>query len=110
MARVEPEPAYGYLRVIDLPDGEVELLEKQLDEYAKAHNLVLLDVRKERYRLLRIDEFTAWLIELEVQHLVVPSVEHITTHPIARMLFCQAVYLDAGVELYEAGADGELLG
>ncbi|KAB1150708.1 hypothetical protein F7R91_01640 [Streptomyces luteolifulvus] len=102
MTRVEREPAYGYLRVLDLPEDEVEVLEKQLHEYANAHNLVLLDVRKERYRLLRPGELAAWLIEREVQHLIVPSAEHVTTHPIARMLFCQAVYLDAGAELHEA--------
>lgn len=105
MTRVEPEPAYGYLRVLNLPDGEVEVLEKQLDEYAKAHNLVLLDVRKERYRLLRLSEFTAWLLERDIRHLIVPSVEHVTTHPIAKMLFCEAVYLDAGAELHEACGD-----
>jgi hypothetical protein len=102
VTRVEREPAYGYLRVLDLPDGEIEVLEKQLHEYAKAHNMVLLGIRKERYRLLRPGELAAWLIEQEAQHLIVPSVEHVTTHPIARMLFCQAVYLDAGAELHEA--------
>ena len=102
MTRVEPEPAYGYLRVIDASDDEIEVFEKQLDEYAKAHSLVLLDVRKDRYRLLRPGELAAWLIEQDIRHLVVPSVEHVTTHPIARMLFCQAVYLDAGAELHEA--------
>ena len=102
MSSSEKEPAYGYLRVLDLPDDEVEVLEKQLYEYATARGLVLLGIRKERYRLLRIGEFTAWLLEREVQHLIVPSVERVTTHPIARMLFCQAVYLDAGAELHEA--------
>jgi hypothetical protein len=102
VTRVEPEPAYGYLRVLDLPKDEVEVLEKQLHEYAAAHNLKLLDVRKERYRLLRPGELSAWLIEREARHLIVPSVEHVTTHPIAKMLFCEAVYLDAGAELHEA--------
>lgn len=102
MTRVEPEPAYGYLRVLDATADEVEVLEKQLDEYAKAHNLVLLDIRKDRYRLLRLGELSAWLIERDIRHLIIPSIEHITDHPIARMLFYEAVYMDAYAELHEA--------
>ncbi|MGH1552467.1 hypothetical protein ACRAWF_11185 [Streptomyces sp. L7] len=108
MTRVEREPAYGYLRLIDVPDDEVEVLEKQLHEYAEAHNLKLLGIHKGRYRLLRLGELTAWLLERQVQHLIVPSVEHVTTHPIAQMLFCEAVYLDAGAELHEVGAEASL--
>lgn len=102
MTRIEPEPAYGYLRVLGATADEIEVLEKQLDEYAKAQNLVLLDIRKDRYRLLRLGELEAWLIEQQVQHLIIPSVEHVTEHPIAKMMFCQTVYLDAGAELHEA--------
>ncbi|MEV5532225.1 hypothetical protein [Streptomyces prunicolor] len=102
MSRSEIELAYGYLRVMDVPVDEVEVLEKQLDEYAKANNLVLLDVRKDQNRLLRLGELGAWLIEKQVQHLIVPSAAHITEHPIAWMLFCEAVYLDARAELHEA--------
>lgn len=102
MSRQERELAYGYLRVMNVPADEIDELEKQLDEYATAHNLVLLDIRKDRHRLLRLGELGAWLIEMQVQHLIVPSAAHITEHPIAWMLFCEAVYLDARAELHEA--------
>lgn len=102
MPRREMEPAYGYLRALDLPTDEVEALEKQLHEYAYTHDLRMLEIRKDRYRLLRLRELAAWLIESDVQHLIIPSMEHITNHPIARMMFCEAVCLDARAELHEA--------
>lgn len=103
MARQELEPAYGYLRVMDVPADEVDALEKQLYEYASANMLRLVEVRKDRYRLLRLGDLSAWLIERGVEHLIVPSVEHVTSHPIARLLFCEAVCLDARAELHEVG-------
>ncbi|WP_330266359.1 hypothetical protein [Streptomyces griseorubiginosus] len=102
MPRQEIEPAYGYVRAHDLPDDEVDALEKQLYEYASANRLRLVDIRVERYRLLRLGELSGWLIEEQVQHLIVPSMEHVSSHPIARMLFCEAVCLDARAELHEA--------
>ncbi|MFJ3896847.1 hypothetical protein [Streptomyces sp. NPDC090083] len=102
MSRQELEPAYGYLRVLNLPDGEVEVLEKQLHEYANTHNLRLLEIRKDQYRLLRLGELGTWLFEKQVQHLIIPSAGHVTTHPIARMLFYEAVCLDARAEVHEA--------
>ncbi|MFJ6985043.1 MULTISPECIES: hypothetical protein [unclassified Streptomyces] len=87
------------------PQSEIDMLEKQLDEYAKANNLVLLEVRKDRYRLLRLGELGAWLIEKQVQHLIISSAAHVTTHPIARLLFYEAVCLDARAEVHEACED-----
>ncbi|MFE3858438.1 hypothetical protein ACFXPN_45830 [Streptomyces griseorubiginosus] len=102
MPRPEIEPAYGYVRALDLPDDEVDALEKQLYEYASANMLRLVDIRVDRYRLLRLGELSAWLAEEQVQHLIIPSAEHVTPHPIARMMFYEAVCLDAGAELHEA--------
>jgi hypothetical protein len=90
------------LRLLDLPDDEVDALEKQLYEYAHAHNLRLVDIRTDRHRLLRLGELAGWLIEEQIQHLIVPSMEHVSSHPIARMMFCEAVCLDARAELHEA--------
>ncbi|MFD4573544.1 hypothetical protein [Streptomyces sp. NPDC058479] len=90
------------MRALDLPAGGVEALEKQLHAYADANDLRMLEIRKDRYRLLRLGKLAAWLIESDVQHLIIPSMEHITNHPIARMIFCEAVCLDARAELHEA--------
>ena len=102
MPRQELQPAYGYLRALNLPDDEVEALEKQLHEYAYVHSLKLLEIRKDQHRLLRLRELGVWLFEKQVQHLIIPSMEHITTHPIVRMLFCEVVCLDARAEIHEA--------
>ncbi|QKV91643.1 hypothetical protein HUT19_07640 [Streptomyces sp. NA02950] len=102
MPRREIEPAYGYIRALDLPDDEVDALEKQLYEYAYANMLHLVDIRVERYRLLRFGDFTGWLREHQAQHVIIPSAEHVTPHPIARMMFYEAICLDAGAELHEA--------
>ncbi|KUO18816.1 hypothetical protein [Streptomyces dysideae] len=101
MPSSEKEPAYGYLRLIDVPDDEVEVLEKQLREYAHAHNLRLLDIHHDRGRGLSVGQVVAMLQRGGIQHLVVPSLEHVSSHPIVRMVFCEAVYLDAGAEVHE---------
>lgn len=105
MPAPEIEPAYGYLRIFDSSAEEVAILEKQLDEYARSHNLSLRQVRQEKYRVLRLGQLATWLIEGGVQHLIVPSLDHVTTHPIVRLVFCEAVYLDARAELHEACLD-----
>jgi hypothetical protein len=105
MPAPEIEPAYGYLRTLDNSVEEVALLEKQLDEYARSHNLSLRQVYQDKYQVLRVGRFATWLIEGGVQHLIVPSLDHVTTHPIVRLVFCEAVCLDARAELHEACLD-----
>lgn len=96
------EPAYGYLRVHDASSEEVKLLEKQLKEYAQEHKLNLRQIYRERHSALRVGGLGDWLVEGGVQHLIVPSMDHVTTHPLARLVFYEAVCLDARAELHEA--------
>ena len=96
------EPAYGYLRVHDASREEVALLEKQLEEYAEAHDLHLRQIYRERHSALRVGGLGNWLVESGVQHLIVPSLIHVSEHPIARLVFCEAVCLDARAEIHEA--------
>lgn len=102
MPASELEPAFGYLRVHDASREEVALLEKQLEEYAKAHNLNLRQIYRERHSALRIGGLGDWLVEGGVQHLIVPSMDHVSEHPIARLVFYEAVCLDARAEVHEA--------
>ncbi|MBK3640462.1 hypothetical protein [Streptomyces sp. MBT33] len=78
------------------------MLEKQLEEYAKAHNLDLQQVHREKYRALRVGNLADWLLGGGVQHLIVPSMDHVSEHPIARLVFYEAVCLDARAEVHEA--------
>lgn len=98
----ELEPAYGYLRVLGASLEEVALLEKQLEECAKAHNLSLQKIHHEQHRALRVGGLADWLLNDGIQHLIVPSMEHISDHSIARLVFCEAVCLDARAEIHEA--------
>lgn len=102
MPAPEIEPAYGYLRVHDASREEVAMLVKQLKEYARTHKLSLREIYREHHRVLRIGHLGDWLVEGGVQHLIVPSLDHVSTHPIARLVFCEAVCLDARAELHEA--------
>lgn len=96
------EPAYGYLRVPHASREEVALLEKQLEEYAEEHSLDLRQVHHERHRALRVGNLADWLLGGGVQHLIVPSMDHVSEHPIARLVFYEAVCLDARAEVHEA--------
>ncbi|WP_262064038.1 hypothetical protein [Streptomyces sp. STR69] len=102
MPAPELEPAFGYLRVHDASSEEVALLEKQLKEYAEAHNLKLRQIYRERHSALRVGGLGDWLVEGGVQHLIVPSMDHVSEHPIARLVFYEAVCLDARAEVHEA--------
>lgn len=102
MSHPEKDSAYGYVRAFDLPDDAVEALEKQLHEYAITHNLQLIDIYQDRNSALPVGRLVAWLQRSGIQHLIVPSAEHVSRHPIVWLLFCEGVYLDARAELHEA--------
>ncbi|WP_158697861.1 hypothetical protein [Streptomyces prunicolor] len=78
------------------------MLEKQLPDYAKAHDLNLRQIYRERHRVLRVAGLADWLLDGGAQHLIVPSMDHVSEHPIARLVFYEAVCLDARAEVHEA--------
>jgi hypothetical protein len=77
---------YGYLRVTDLADDDVQQLECGLRKLAEAEGFCLAEVHYEQqpgcygtcYRLI------AELKQAPVCHLVVPSLDHLSTHPLLR--------------------------
>jgi DNA invertase Pin-like site-specific DNA recombinase len=77
---------YGYLRVTDLEDDEVQQLERGLEKLAEAEGFCLAEIRYEPqpghfgtlYRLI------AELKHAPVRHLVVPSLNHLAAHPLLR--------------------------
>lgn len=77
---------YDYLRVTNLDDDEIQQLEHGLTKLAETEGLCLVEVRHECqpeyytpvYRLAKE------LKRVAVHHLVVPSLDHLSTHPLFR--------------------------
>lgn len=77
---------YGYLRVTDLAEDEVQQLEYGLQKLAEADGFRLAEVCYESqpgdystlYRLL------TELKRAPVRHLAVPSLDHLSSHPLLR--------------------------
>jgi DNA invertase Pin-like site-specific DNA recombinase len=77
---------YGYLRVTDLADDEVQQLECGLKKLAEAEGCCLAEVRYEQQRGC-YSTFYRLLAELKyapVRQLVVPSLDHLASHPLLR--------------------------
>ena len=77
---------YGYLRVTDFTDDEIQQLECGLVKLAEAEGCCLAEIRYECqvgcystfYRLL------TELMQAPVRQLVVPSLDHLSPHPLLR--------------------------
>jgi DNA invertase Pin-like site-specific DNA recombinase len=77
---------YGYLWITELADDEVQQLECALEKLAEAEGFCLTEIRYEHqpgchgmfYRLL------AELKQASVRQLVVPSLDHLASHPLLR--------------------------
>lgn len=77
---------YGYLRVTDLADDEVQQLECGLEKLAEAEGFCLAEVRYE-HQVGCYGTFYPLLAEMTgaaVRHLVVPSLDHVASHPFLR--------------------------
>jgi hypothetical protein len=86
--------AYGYLRVTDeLDDEEIRQLERGLEKFAEAKDWCLTGIWYEDqagyygrfYQLLGEMKRTAVrCVQARICHVVVPSLEHLSTHPLLR--------------------------
>jgi len=77
---------YGYLRVTDLADDDVQQLECGLRKLADAEGCCLAEIRYE-YQAGCYSTFYGLLSELKqasVRQLVVPSLDHLSSHPLLR--------------------------
>ncbi len=78
--------AYGYMRIEYLNDEEIQQLECGLRKLTEAEGFFLIEICYEYqpgyygtfYRL------TEELMRAQVQHVVVPSLDHLATHPLLR--------------------------
>jgi len=87
MSRYVKPLAYGYMRVTDeLDDKEIRQLELGLEKLAEAEGLRLTEICYE-YQMGYYGGFYRLTTELKwgpVLHVVVPSLDHISTHPLLR--------------------------
>lgn len=76
---------YGYIRVTeDLDDDEVQHLERDLDKLAEAKGFCLTEIRHEDQRGYHgtFYHLIAELKQAPERHLVVPSLDHLSAHPL----------------------------
>lgn len=100
--------AYGYLRVqSDTDDHTLDSLEQELESYAEAHGYEFATTFQE----LASGQFTAWnelLVELQrthAHHIIIPSFDHLTRHPLLRQTLLDRAEYDAKAEVHELGDD-----
>ncbi len=77
---------YGYLRVTDLADDELQQLERGLEKLAEAEGFCLTETRYE-HQPGYYDTFyqlTQELKRTQVPHVVLPSLDHLSAHPLLR--------------------------
>ncbi|MGH3764132.1 MAG: recombinase family protein [Pseudonocardiaceae bacterium] len=78
---------YGYLRVSeDLEDDELQQLEHGLHKLAEAEGFCLTDIRSEHQPGYygTFYELTEELKRAPVRHVVMPSPDHLSAHPLLR--------------------------
>jgi DNA invertase Pin-like site-specific DNA recombinase len=96
--------AYGYLRLSpDIDDETVRLVELKLKAHAEALGYEFATYFYEDGSGC----FSAWnelLTEVQradAHHVIVPSLDHLTTHPILRLSLLDRAQQDAKVEVHE---------
>lgn len=102
MARPALPKAVGYLHVgKDEPDERIAALEQQLYDYAERRGYDLSFIEWEISGRIAINRLTALFQRHQAEHLILLSIENITTHPVVELVFRVAVTLDANVEVHE---------
>jgi len=79
---------YGYTRTDQgLPDADVAQLEIAMKFWAEQEDYCLAAVFRERDPISRaaFHELISELMPSEVQHVIVPALDHISTHPMIRI-------------------------
>jgi hypothetical protein len=78
---------YGYLRVTeDLEDDELQHLERGIEKLAEAEGFCIPETRYEHQPgyYTTFYQLTAELKQAQESHLIVPSLDHLSTHPLLR--------------------------
>lgn len=96
---------YGYLRVDDDPaDAEIRRMERKLRNYAEAEGFCYAGTFHEYQsgRCGALDELVRELRRAEARHVVVPSMEHLSRHPLLRSYLLNRLEFEAGARVVVA--------
>lgn len=105
MSRPVLPKAVGYLHVgKDEPDERIAALEQELYDYAERRGYDLSFIEWEMSGRIAIDRLTALFERHQAEHLILLSIENVTTHPVVELVFREAVTLDANVEVHEVSS------
>lgn len=96
--------AYGYMRVLkEASDDEVRALEEQIERYAARCGLDLRGIHYERDGVLMLDLMAETVSECDAKHVIVPSLENLSTHLAVQVVMVQMIHA-AGAALHIVSA------
>ncbi|MFG2377627.1 recombinase family protein [Streptomyces sp. NPDC048504] len=100
----ESPTAYGYMRVPkDASDNEVRALEEQIESYAQRCGFDLRGIHEEHDGVLMLDLMARTVQEDNVKHVIVPSLENLSTHLAVQVVMVQMIHA-AGAALHNVSA------
>lgn len=100
---------YGYMRVAsDAPDDEFDRIEQQMRRFAEVEGFcyAMTFYEHQNGSQAAFNELAEELKRAEAHHVVVPSMNHISTHPILLCHMIQRLELDAAAQVVELGDVG----
>ncbi len=95
---------YGYMRVAsDAPDDELDGIEQQMRRFAEVEGFCYATTFYEYQdgSQAAFNELTEELKRAEARHVVVPSMSHISAHPILLGHMVERLELDANDQVHE---------
>ena len=96
--------AYGYMRVpCDVDDHAVRDTERKLRDHAERHGFEFATIFHEFQSGISDgwDELTTELQRSDAHHVIVPSLSHVSLHPILRSIRLERLEEDAKAEVLE---------
>lgn len=97
---------YGYMRVHpDTDDQTLDSLEQELRSYAEARGYEFATTFQEfnSGRFTTWDELLVELQQVDAHHIIMPSLDHLTRHPLLRQTLLDRAEYDAKAEVHELG-------
>lgn len=97
---------YGYMRVAsEVPDDEFDRIEQQMRRFADAEGFcyAITFFEYQTGSHASFDELVRELQRAEAHDVVVPSMTHISTHPILCSHMVERLELDANAQVHELG-------
>lgn len=98
--------AYGYMRVpCDIDDLAIRDMERKLRDHAEQCGFEFAAIFRELQSGISEgwDELTTELLRSDAHHVIVPSLDHISPHPMLRSIRLERLEEDAKAKVLELG-------